>query len=209
MKPLNGAATLINCWCLMVSALPSLSLNSTPVIFPVRWLLLQTLRLLNAFFSPVSNVWQAFIFLCCHLGLINTATGEGAPEEDGSPPAHEHLPAPGNRPDAARHPAGAEHLDGSQAGHRRDHHHEWEPEGCTGLHVWCTHPCPLDEGAFRELRPTDCHTFDGYSLYVQVQISFAITVVMPLLLHYKSKSRIEYKRGQWGLFPIYIQVQLH
>lgn len=79
--------------------------------------------------------FPSFFNPSCHTGLVHTATGEGAAEEDGSPPAHEHLPAAGDRPDAAGHRAGAEHPDGSQAGHRRDHHHEREPARRPGLHV--------------------------------------------------------------------------
>lgn len=109
--------------------------------------------------------------LSCHIRPINSATGKGAPEENGSPPAHEHLPASGDRPDAAGNLAGAEHPDGPQAGHRRDHHNEREPAGRPGLHVRRTHPSPLDEGAFRELGSTDFHSFSGCSLHVEVHIS--------------------------------------
>lgn len=117
--------------------------------------------------TPINLAFYFFSFFSYHIWLIETPTGEGAPEEDGSPPAHEHLPASGDRPDAAGHRAGAQHLDGSQAGHRRYHHHEREPAGRAGLHVRRAHPSPLDEGAFRELRSTDSLTFTGFTLHVQ------------------------------------------
>lgn len=66
---------------------------------------------------------------------MKTQTGERAPQEDGTFPAHEYLPAPGDRSDAAGHRSGPEHLDRSQAGHRRNHHHERESAGRPGLHV--------------------------------------------------------------------------
>lgn len=61
--------------------------------------------------------------------------GEGAPPEDGSFPAHEHLPASGDRSDEEGHSSGPKHPDGPQVGHRWDHNHERESAGCPGLHV--------------------------------------------------------------------------
>ena len=61
--------------------------------------------------------------------------GERTSEEVGSLPAHEHLPASGDRSNADGHSSGAIDPQGPQAGHRRDHHHEREPARCPGLHV--------------------------------------------------------------------------
>lgn len=86
--------------------------------------------------------YESLIYIILSLYYLNlfkssvlVTSGPGAPPEDGTFKAHEHLSASGDRSDAEGHSAGPEHPGGPQASHRRDHHHEREPARRPGLHV--------------------------------------------------------------------------
>ena len=64
-------------------------------------------------------------------------SGEEELAAHGSSVLHDHLPAPGDGPHAARHHHCAQHITGPAPGHRGHHHHE--RGGSHDLSGWVGH----------------------------------------------------------------------